>query len=126
MESRFGDLRIGRYISLTTYRRDGTGVSTPVWCAVADGRLYVQTGRDSGKAKRIRRESEVAVAPCRARGAPTGPSMRGHARILELERAAADTGARLLRRKYGWQKRIALYLAARRGEATVILEIVPA
>ena len=45
----------GKYLSLTTYRRDGTPVSTPVWFVEEDGRLFVTTAADSYKAKRLRR-----------------------------------------------------------------------
>ena len=124
MGSAFADLRNARYISLTTYRRDGTPVATPVWSAMGDGRLYVQTGRDSGKVKRLRRDPRVTLARCRASGRISGPAVAGRARILDAE--DAETAARLLRRKYGWQKRLALALAARRGEVTIILELAPA
>jgi PPOX class probable F420-dependent enzyme len=120
----FRALAGARYVSLTTFRRDGTAVATPV-CMVMDGaRMYVQAGRDSGKVKRIRRSPQVEVAPCRARGQVTGPPVPAVAWVAEG--GEADLGARLLRRKYGWQKRPALFLAARRGEATVSVKIVPA
>jgi PPOX class probable F420-dependent enzyme len=37
----------GKYLSLTTYRRDGTPVSTPLWFVEDDGRLVVITAADS-------------------------------------------------------------------------------
>jgi general stress protein 26 len=60
----------GKYLSLTTYRRDGTPVSTPVWFVEEDGRLFVTTTADSYKAKRLRRNPAAMVAPCTARGLP--------------------------------------------------------
>ena len=62
----------GKYLSLTTYRRDGTPVSTPVWFVEEGGRLFVVTAADSYKAKRLRRNPEAMVAPCTARGALKG------------------------------------------------------
>ncbi|WP_022917905.1 pyridoxamine 5'-phosphate oxidase family protein [Ruania albidiflava] len=55
------------FFALTTYRRDGTPVSTPVWMAPADGRWYVYTASRSGKAKRIARDGRVQVAPADGR-----------------------------------------------------------
>jgi PPOX class probable F420-dependent enzyme len=58
-----------RYISLTTYKRDGTSVATPVWVVSDDGqRLLVWTGADTWKAKRLRRDGRVLVAASDARG----------------------------------------------------------
>ena len=39
----------GRYLSLTSFKRDGIGVATPVWFVIDDGRLLVKTGRKSFK-----------------------------------------------------------------------------
>jgi PPOX class probable F420-dependent enzyme len=58
----------GKYLSLTSFRRDGTGVATPVWFVADDGRLLVITDDNSFKAKRIRRNPTVTVAPCSANG----------------------------------------------------------
>ena len=62
----------GKYLSLTTYRRDGTPVSTAVWFVEEDGRLFVITPAQSYKAKRLRRNPAATVAPCTARGTPKG------------------------------------------------------
>ena len=61
-----------RYVSLATFRRNGTEVATPVWFADADGQLYVFTAGDSGKVKRLRRSSRARIAPCDARGGSAG------------------------------------------------------
>jgi uncharacterized protein len=65
----------GKYLSLTTYRRDGTPVSTPVWFVEEEGRLFVTTAADSYKAKRLRRNPAAMVAPCTARGLPKGDAI---------------------------------------------------
>ena len=44
----------GKYLSLTSFRRDGTGVATPVWFVEVDGRLLVETDAGSYKVRRIR------------------------------------------------------------------------
>lgn len=57
------------YVSLTTYRRSGEGVATPVWVVAADdGDLGVWTASESGKVKRLRHEPRVSVQPCDVRG----------------------------------------------------------
>ncbi len=56
------------YISLTTFKRNGTGVATPVWVMRDSDHLYVITEAGSGKAKRLRNFSRVMVAPSDMRG----------------------------------------------------------
>ena len=88
----------GKYLSITSYRGDGSGVATPVWFATEGGRLFVMTHRDSGKVKRIRRNPLVSVAPCSARGHVRTEPIPGHAVILpsnEVERVK-----RMIGRKY--------------------------
>jgi PPOX class probable F420-dependent enzyme len=91
-----------RYISLTTFRRDGSTASTPVWVVSDDGRrLLVWTGRETWKAKRIRRDPRVRVARCTASGKLLGHAADGTARFVD----EAALVRRLLREKYGLQKR---------------------
>ncbi|MER7455438.1 PPOX class F420-dependent oxidoreductase [Micromonospora sp. NPDC126480] len=72
-----------KYILLTTFRKDGRAVATPVW-AVRDGdALAVWTVADSGKVKRIRRSGDVTVAPCDVRGRPHGAAVPGHATLSD-------------------------------------------
>lgn len=94
----------GRYLLLTTYRRDGTPVPTPVWFAqTGEGELVVQTGASTGKLKRIRRDPNVAVARSDARGKPKQEAVPAIARILEP--ADGALARRLLESKYGLQWR---------------------
>ena len=100
-----------RYVSLTTFRRDGTAVSVPVWVVSDDReRLLVWTAARTGKVKRIRREPHVLLAPADFRGRETGPRVEALARVLQPQ--AADIVVPLLRSKYGWQRR-ALEVQAR-------------
>src|SRR5918995_1113808 len=58
----------GRYLSVTSFKRDGTGVATPLWF-VSDGkRLFALTDLHSPKVRRMRRNPRVLVASCRAGG----------------------------------------------------------
>ena len=96
------------YVSITTFKRDGTPVSTPVWVAGDDGNLLVITEADSWKVKRIRRDGHVRIAPCSARGAARGEPIDADATI-DPDTAAVE---QLLARKYGWKYRSYRRLAA--------------
>ncbi len=101
-----GDLDRHRYVSLATFRRSGAEVATPVWFAAADGRLYVFTGGESGKVKRLRNSPRARVAPSNSRGWVLGPWQDASARIL-TEPASIDKAHAALRSKYGWQMLVA-------------------
>ncbi|MFF5389251.1 PPOX class F420-dependent oxidoreductase [Streptomyces sp. NPDC013012] len=97
------ELRHGRYVSLTTFRKNGTGVATPVWYAVEGSELYAWTRTDSWKVKRLRNDPRVEAAVCDVRGnVPEGAArVTGEARLVtgeELRRVR-----KLLLRKYTWQ-----------------------
>jgi hypothetical protein len=74
-----------KYISLSTFRKSGVAVATPVWFGEQEGKLYVKTRSDSGKYKRIRNNPQVRIAPCTIRGKITGPDFAAVARILPPE-----------------------------------------
>jgi len=96
-----------RYISLTTYRRDGTPVATPVWVAdLGDGTVGFTTGADSGKVKRLGHTPDVRVAPCNARGVvpPGSPVWAGSARVARAADHARVRAA--VASRYGWQFRL--------------------
>ena len=76
------EIRGQKYISLTTFRKNGEKVATPVWFGEDSDKLYVMTRSDLGKTKRIRNNSQVRVAPCTIRGKATGPEFPTVARIL--------------------------------------------
>lgn len=87
------------YLSLTTFKRDGTPVATPVWVARDGEHLYVITSGQSGKAKRLRHTHRVLLAPCDVRGTITGTQVEGSARLLDAEGTAAVQ--RLINARYG-------------------------
>jgi len=80
----------GRYLSLTSFKADGTGVATPLWF-VSDGeRLFALTDLHSAKVRRMRHDPRVLVAPCRANGKLRGEPLPARAEVLtastDLER----------------------------------------
>jgi hypothetical protein len=99
-------IRKQKYISLTTFRKNGTPVSTPVWAAEREDKIYVVTRKDSGKSKRIRNNPNVKVAPCTIRGKVTGPEFAGKARILPSG-AESRMARQAVRRKY-WLARLSV------------------
>lgn len=108
-----------KYISLTTFRKSGAPVRTPLWFAENDGKLYAMTRSDSGKYKRIRNNPKVLVAPCTIRGTVTGPEFQATARILPPDQW--PTAKKLLNRKY-WLARLPFW--SKRNEFLEI-ELVP-
>jgi PPOX class probable F420-dependent enzyme len=91
-----------RYLSLESFKRDGTPVQTPVWFAEDQGILYVYTLANAGKVKRIRRHPRIRLALCTMRGKVTGPWVEAEATIVDATTAAH--GHALLHHKYGWMK----------------------
>jgi PPOX class probable F420-dependent enzyme len=89
---------------LSTFRRSGTPVSTPVWAAAEGGRLYVRSERAAGKLKRLRNDARVLVAPCTVRGKPLGTPFEASARVLApREEPFAE---RALARRYGFGREL--------------------
>jgi len=99
------------YVNLSTFRKNGKEVWTPVWIAPDGDRLVVYTNAKSGKVKRIRNGARVRLAPCDVRGGLKGDWVDGQARMLD-EPVDLDRALDAVVRKYGWQMRIAL-LASR-------------
>ena len=112
-----------RYVSLTTYRRDGTAVATPVWVASEEGYLLVLTDADSGKVKRLGNDPRIEIAPCDARGSLLGDPASGRASVIH-DGELVQRGRDLIRRRYGWQARVFGALGRLRGSrAQVVLAI---
>ncbi len=122
-----------KYLSLETYRVNGTGVRTPVWFAAGPQdssrssvpKLYIYTTADAGKVKRVRRNGVVRIAPCDIRGNVTGPWINARAELVtgpEFER-----GMQLLDRKYfPWKQLLNLSAKLSRRHERVVLAIQPA
>lgn len=116
-----------RYIALTTYRRDGRPVTTPVWAAPLNGSLYVVTARSTGKVRRLRATDRVRFAPSNMNGRRIlGAWHEGSGRVVEDEQRRGEALA-ALRRKYGWQMSLAMLINRLRGldRERVVLELTP-
>jgi PPOX class probable F420-dependent enzyme len=120
------DSELGSYISLRTFKKDGTGVDTPVWFAENSGKLYVFTEAKSYKVKRLRRNARVQFASCGMFGSVTGTWHEGRARVVTGSKLVARA-YRALHAKYGWQMWLTDQLSrwAGRIDKRSILEITP-
>jgi hypothetical protein len=90
-----------RYVSLTTYKRDGNPVHVPVWIAdLGDGTVGFTTDSSSFKVKRIRNNPNVVLRPCSIRGRvkPDEAETHGTAAVVEGSDHARVWG--LIRKKY--------------------------
>jgi PPOX class probable F420-dependent enzyme len=72
----------GKYLSLTTYRKDGSPVATPVWFVDDGERYYAITSASSYKVQRIRRNPAVTIAECGPSGKLRGEPIAAHAELL--------------------------------------------
>jgi len=95
-------LERGNYISLSTRKRSGEWVATPVWFAPDGGNYYVFSAGQAGKVKRLRNFSEARIAACTMSGTVTGKWQDARAFVLDKPKDEA-TALAALRRKYGWQ-----------------------
>jgi PPOX class probable F420-dependent enzyme len=93
-----------QYVALTTYRRDGTPVTTPVWAAAEGSSLYLFSNAKAGKVKRLRNSSRAAIAPCTAIGKVTGAQLPAEAFNLNSDQMPKVW--RLLTKKYGMAARL--------------------
>jgi len=103
-----------RYVNLETFRKNGTGVQTPVWVARNGGEVVIFTNGDSYKVKRLRRNPRIRIAECGVRGVLKGPWHDGTGRLVEDE-AGKQSAIRALHEKYGWQMTLADWGARLRG-----------
>jgi PPOX class probable F420-dependent enzyme len=88
-----------KYISIETYRKNGTGVRTPVWFVVSQGLIYFRTDAKSGKVKRIRNNPHVKIAPCNMGGNVEGDWYEGKAKFSD--QAESMIAFSLINKKYG-------------------------
>jgi PPOX class probable F420-dependent enzyme len=119
------------YVSLTTFRRTGVPVSTPVWAAPDGDERIVWTRSDSGKVKRLRHTTRVTLAPCDFRGRVEGPAVDGVGEFVPHDEWPGALAA--LRRAYGFRfqagyvtSRVVQRLSGRDDDRNAIIRIHPA
>lgn len=116
MTTTLDSLSAGKYLSLTTFKKDDSPVATPVWLVRDGDALRIITDASSGKAKRIRNNGHVLVGPCDSRGRLKGPQVPAVAELVD----AADTErtAGLIVSRYGLLGRAMMWRSQRRAKKT--------
>jgi PPOX class probable F420-dependent enzyme len=92
-----------RYISMATFRKNGTPVYTPLWFGEDSEHLYVMTNSKSGKVKRLRNNPDVRIAPSTIRGKVTGSEFSARVRFLKPDEF--PYAQQLIKAKY-WLARV--------------------
>jgi PPOX class probable F420-dependent enzyme len=112
------------YISLASFRKNGTLVETPVWVAPLDGKLVVFTLRETHKVKRVQNNPAVRVAKCDVRGKVLGEWHEGTCKIVTDAQHEKRAYA-ALRKKYGLMMRLGDIASTLSGrmKRRVVLEI---
>ncbi|MGO4691742.1 PPOX class F420-dependent oxidoreductase [Glaciibacter sp. 2TAF33] len=118
-----------RFVSLTTFRKSGEPVSTPVWIARDGEDLIVTTPRESGKVKRLRNDQRIEMRPCTRMGrvADDADTVAGIASIADDERSRRLLTS-VFGRKYGLEYRIFMLIErlGRSGrQERVLLRVTP-
>ena len=98
MSAAFGPVKDVKTILLTTYKRDGTAVGTPVSIAFDGDRVFFRSYDQAWKTRRLRNNPRVEVAASTLRGRRTGPVI--HARATLLEDGQASLAATALARRH--------------------------
>ena len=117
-------MKVPKTVLLTTFKRDGTPVPTPVSLAPDGERIVFRSYDRAWKTKRLRRNPEVEFAPCTLQGRVRGPVARGRARLLDGDEAQA--ARRALRRRHPVLHGVLVPLAHRlAGYTTMHYELCP-
>ena len=104
----FNKILDSRTINLTTYKKSGDMVHTPVW-VVTDGTLgYVRTSKSTGKVKRIKNNHKAIIATCTSSGKIIGNKIEIKAEVMELSHQDYESINKKFRTKYNL-----LYIAMR-------------
>ncbi len=111
------------YLNIETFRKNGLGVRTPVWFVDDGEAIYIRTGANSGKVKRIRNNPDVQLAPCKVDGTVIGEWISAKGKEIpdiEMDKQVDQ----LLGKKYGIQKNLFAWMSRLRGDQYTILKIV--
>lgn len=99
-EDKLSQLSKFKYINIETFRKNGTGVKTPIWFIVYQGLIYFRTDAKSGKVKRIRNNPHVRIAPCDIRGNLKGSWFDG--KVNFADSAESSMVYSMIDKKYGF------------------------
>jgi PPOX class probable F420-dependent enzyme len=110
-----------KYVSVVSFRADGSQVATPLWVARAGDALEILTWRTTHKVGRLRGNPAVTVAPCTLRGKVLDEPVSGRAELLPLDETSRVR--ELIRKKYGFLGWLVTRRAKRREDETIAARI---
>jgi PPOX class probable F420-dependent enzyme len=118
-----------KFVSLTTFKRNGDAVASPMWLVGDAGQLWVWTPADAWKVKRIRRDPRVTLTPCGRTGKLQAgqPVVDGTAEVITDPQDVARVES-LIKSKYGLEFRLVTLIeaiAARGRKPRYALRITP-
>lgn len=108
------EIKLEKYISLETYRRNNQPVRTPVWFVVKDDLIYVVTRYKTGKVKRLQKNLQVKFALCTMKGKITSEWASGTAKILT--ESQTNEAVKWRDKKYGFMAKIAKFVSKNKGD----------
>jgi hypothetical protein len=122
----FENLQSQQFMNLITYRKSGVEVRTPVWFVQDGAHLYVMTGKDAGKIKRIRNNPSITVEPSDRTGKTLGDAVAARAQLIS-DPAIEARAITLINQKYGFMKRMFDFMALLSGglKNRAYIEITP-
>jgi PPOX class probable F420-dependent enzyme len=102
-----------KFVSLTTFKRNGDAAAAPMWIVRDGQKLWAWTPADAWKVKRLRRDPRVRLAACSRTGKvpPGQPVYDGTAEVITDRGQVARTEA-LIKRKYGLEFRVVTLIEA--------------
>ncbi len=102
-----------KYLAVESYRKNGEAVRTPVWFIEREGTLFVRTDSETGKVKRIMRNSHIRIALCSMRGEPKSAWIDAEAKLAGEDEA--EQTYQLLKQKYGLRYRLIRFIGRVQG-----------
>lgn len=120
-EDKLSELSKFKYINIETYRKNGSGVRTPIWFIIYQGIIFFRTDAKSGKVKRIRNNSHVKIAPCDIRGNLKGTWFDGKARFADSKESSIVFT--MIDKKYGFLTTLIRSFNKIRGTVPIAMSI---
>jgi PPOX class probable F420-dependent enzyme len=94
------DLDAAKYVSFTTYKKDGNAVSLPVWVVPFDGGYAFTTDHDAFKVKRVRRDPRATLAVSTFKGLVAADATVYQGTAVVLDGPDSKRVSDLVRKKY--------------------------
>jgi len=110
-----------KYKNIETYKKNGSGVRTPVWFIIHQGLIYFRTDKKSGKVKRLKNNPHVKIAPCDIRGNVKNEWLDRKVHFANSEESAIVYA--MIGKKYGVKAKLVRIVNNIRGKRPLVLAI---